>query len=207
VVVQEWMREHSQPGWLERYGSRVENYRLPKSQAQRDEYAEKIGADGLALLRAIFGEGAPAWLTEIPAIRFFHEVWIRNYTWKTEDQLRWWQSDKLPPALIAIYSLFDAETRFSTIRQRNWVGYKAHLTDTCDEKLPRIITKVQTTLAPDAEGEMTIPIHAAQQANDLLPTDHLVDTAYLDAELLVTSKEIYGVNLLGPTRVVTGLQA
>lgn len=87
------------------------------------------------------------------------------------------------------------------------MGYKVHLTETCDEELPRIFTEVQTTLAPIADGELTSPIHEALQAKDLLPTDHLVDTAYLDAELLVTSQETYGVNLVGPTRIDTGWQA
>src|SRR5512133_167658 len=169
--------------------------------------AEQIGADGLALLKAILNEGALTWLTEIPAIRILHKLWIQNYTWKTEDQLRWRQPDELPPASIAIYSPFDEEARFSTKRQTNWVGYKAHLTETCEEQLPRIITAVQTTLAPIADGEMTTPIHAALQEKDLLPADHLVDTAYLDAELLVNSQETYGVNLVGPTRIDTGWQA
>jgi transposase len=76
-----------------------------------------------------------------------------------------------------------------------------------DAQLPRIITEVQTTLAPIADGEMTTPIHTALQEKDLLPTDHLVDTAYLDAELLVNSQTTFGVNLVGPTRVDTGWQA
>jgi hypothetical protein len=76
------------------------------------------------------------------------------------------------------------EARFSTRRQTKWAGHKVHLTETCDVALPRIITEVQTTLAPIADGAMTTPIHAVLQANDLLPTDHLFDTAYLDAEPL-----------------------
>ena len=34
----------------------------------------------------------------------------------------------------------------------------------------------------------------------MLPATHIVDTGYLDAELLVTSQRDYGVDLLGPTR-------
>jgi transposase len=158
-------------------------------------------------LKAIFNEGTPAWLTEIPAVRIFYSVWLQNYTWKTEEQLRRRQPGELPPASVAIYSPFDEEARFSTKRQTIWVGYQVHLTETCDEALPRIITEVQTTLAPIADGAMTTPIHAALQAKDLLPTDHLVDTAYFDAELLVTSQETYEVNLVGPTRMDTGWQA
>jgi len=87
------------------------------------------------------------------------------------------------------------------------VGYKVHVSETCDEQPPRIITNVKTTLAPIADGEMTTPIHQALQAKDLLPKYHLVDTAYLDAELLVNSQAEYDVNLVGPTRIDTGWQA
>ena len=62
-------------------------------------------------------------------------------------------------------------------------------------------------MATTTDGQVTTPIHAALQAQDLLPADHRVDTAYVDAELLVTSQQEYGVNLVGPTRHDTGWQA
>lgn len=92
-------------------------------------------------------------------------------------------------------------------RETGWVGYKVHLTETCDEDAPRLITQIETTLATTADGEMTAPIHEALKQKDLLPNDHLVETAYFDAELLVTSQEKYGVNLVGPTRHDTAWQA
>jgi transposase len=47
--------------WFERYGPRIEESRLPKGEAQRDAYAEQIGADGLQLLGAIYHDTAPRW--------------------------------------------------------------------------------------------------------------------------------------------------
>ena len=74
--------------------------------------------------------------------------------------------------------------RFSQKRETaRVVGYKVHVTETCDEDAPRLITHVETTLATTADGQVTTPIQTALQAQDLLPADHLVDTAYLDAEL------------------------
>src|SRR5262245_38112327 len=43
-------------------------------------------------------------------------------------------------------------------------------------------------------------IHHALERKGVLPATHIVDTGYLDAELLVTSQRDYGVDLLGPTR-------
>ena len=35
-----------------------------------------------------------------------------------------------------------------------WIGYKAHLSETCDEGLPRVLTEVQTTAGPVADGDV-----------------------------------------------------
>jgi transposase len=51
-----------------------------------------------------------------------------------------------------------------------------------------------------ADGAVTTSIHQALAERALLPGLHVVDTGYLDAELLVTTPERFGVDLLGPTR-------
>ena len=51
-----------------------------------------------------------------------------------------------------------------------------------------------------ADADVTNAIHEQLQARQLLPNLPIVDTGYLDAELLVTSQRDYGVDLLGPTR-------
>jgi transposase len=200
IVLPDWMLAHSQPEWVDRYAVRVQEYRLPNSPAKRETYAEVIGADGLALLQAIYALEASVWLREVPAVQVLRRVWVQQYTWRDEQTLRWRQPEELPPAALGIRSPYDEEVRFSKKRETSWVGYKVHLTETCDADAPRLITQVETTLATTADGQMTALIHAALQAKDLLPADPLVDTAYLDAELLVTSQANYGVNLVGPTR-------
>jgi hypothetical protein len=54
-----WLQTHLQPVWLERYGARVENYRLPKTETERQRLAATIGADGFALLQAVYASGTP----------------------------------------------------------------------------------------------------------------------------------------------------
>lgn len=39
------------------------------------------------------------------------------------------------------------------------VGYKVRLTETCEDDAPRLITNVETTTAPLAEGETTPTVH------------------------------------------------
>ena len=71
--------------------------------------------------------------------------------------------------------------------------------ESCDDSAPHLITHVETTPAPQADVDVTPVIREDFQAKDLLPGEHLVDTGYIDAELLVQSKERYGLDLVGPT--------
>ena len=75
-----------------------------------------------------------------------------------------------------------------------WIGYKVHLTETCDPDRPHLITHVETTPAVTADVDHDADaIHAALAAKGLLPGEHLVDAGYVDAELLVGSQLEHGV--------------
>ena len=66
---------------------------------------------------------------------------------------------------------------------------------------------MECTTSPVADGEVTPRIQQALARKGVLPALHIVDTGYLDAELLVTSQRDYGINLLGPTRANDHWQA
>ena len=88
-------------------------------------------------------------------------------------------------------------------QERQLVGflsYKVHLTETCEDHLPLIVTHVETTSAPITDDAMTATIHAALARKELLPDEHIVDTGYIDAQLLVESQQDYQVDLVGPAR-------
>ena len=63
-----------------------------------------------------------------------------------------------------------------------------HLRDRCEAHLPLLITHVETTSAPVSDDAMTATIHAQLDRKDLLPAQHIVDTGYVDAQLLVERK-------------------
>ena len=75
MMAPEWLQALAPADWYERYGRRVENYRLPKTDAARLEYATTIGADGHHLLTAIDAAKDQPWLTELPAVRVLRQVW------------------------------------------------------------------------------------------------------------------------------------
>jgi transposase len=62
--------------WAKRYGTRVDSWRLPTSQATRKRLAQTYGGDALALLRAVYGPEAPAWLGELPAVEVPRQVLV-----------------------------------------------------------------------------------------------------------------------------------
>jgi transposase len=81
------------------------------------------------------------------------------------------------------------------------MGDKVHITKTCEDNVPHLITNVETTIGPAADGAATPKIHAARQQRGLLPETHIVDPGFLDAELLVDGRDHDGVDLLGHTRL------
>ncbi len=92
------------------------------------------------------------------------------------------------------------DAHYSKKNTTSWVGYKVHLSETCEPNSLHLITNVETTAAPIADGDVTEAIHTSLANKDLLPSKHIVDTGYLDAQLLVTAQQQHQVQLLGPTR-------
>lgn len=113
----------------------------------------------------------------------------------------------LPPAGERLDSPYDPDARYGNKRSATWTGYKVHLTETCDANQVHLITHVITTHAHQADVAQTEPIHAALQAKALLPEQHIVDAGFVDAHLLVTSQQQYGVALIGPVRPNVSWQA
>jgi hypothetical protein len=67
------------PGWADRYRAWVDSWRLPASQAKRDELARAYGGDGYALVSAVYAPFSPAWLRELPVVQALRVMLIQNY--------------------------------------------------------------------------------------------------------------------------------
>ena len=97
-------------------------------------------------------------------------------------------------------SPYDSEARFRTRFDTSWTGYMVHLTETCDDERPHLITHVDTTPATTHEARRTEAIHQELVGKDLVPSEHLADAAYVDAGILLSSKEDHNIQLIGPAR-------
>ncbi|MFD8338278.1 transposase [Streptomyces solisilvae] len=58
----DWIRTWMAPDWQDRYGTRVDTYRLPTDEQERCVLAQQIATDGYRLLEAAFAPTTPAWL-------------------------------------------------------------------------------------------------------------------------------------------------
>ena len=198
VVAPTWLRSQVPPEWFDRYGARLESYHLPKTAAGRGELAATIGADGRRLLQAVEAATDLPWLQEIPAVKTLQRLWAEQYT-DPPGPLRWREAKALASPAELIASPYDPDARYSQKRGIAWVGYKVHVTETYENGQPHLITQVLTTPATTPDCVMGPAIHRALAQRDLLPSMHLLDGGYVDADLLVTAQAQHQIEVVGPT--------
>src|SRR5947209_9297647 len=98
VAAPDWLRPHLDPAWADRYCRHVDEYRLPKGQAEREALAEQIGRDGFRLLGAVYAPDAPRWLQELPAVEALRQIWLQQYYAPDEHgSVHWRRAGDLPP--------------------------------------------------------------------------------------------------------------
>ena len=97
--------------------------------------------------------------------------------------------------------------RLGVKRNQGWIGYKVHLTETCDDDEPHLIVHTETTTATTPDWGMVEPIHDALAQHDCLPSMHVVDGGYMDADAMVTSRTKHAVDLYGPVALENSWQA
>jgi transposase len=206
VVVPDWLRAHVSQDWYERYEKRMEEYNMPKEATKRAAVIQQIGQDGFNLLKWVREEEAPTWLKEIPAVEILRKVWIQQF-YIEEEKICWRSNNNIPPSSLLISSPYDIQAHMSVKRDIHWTGYKAHLTETCDDDLPHLIVNVKTAPSTTQDMELTDAIHEELGEKYLLPQQHYVDSGYIDSVSLVNSSKHYDVDLIGPCRQSGSWQA
>jgi hypothetical protein len=87
---------------------------------------------------------------------------------------------------------------FRASRNTHWVGYKVHLTETCDADHPDLVTQVLKTPATTQDSVMGPAIQQDLADRDLLPRTHVLDSGYVDADFLVTARTPHQLDVIGP---------
>jgi transposase len=206
-IAPDWLRDVASPDWYERYGRRFDSFHLPDSPEKRQALVQQIGEDGYRLMTHAFASAAPASVRSAPCIEVLRQIWVQQYYLDfsgVSSRVALRSSDDLPPAEKRILSPYDVDARYARHNDKDWVGYRTHLTETCDAEAPiHLITQVETVLAPTQDVEVTEQIHTDLTAQGLKPKEHFVDAAYVSANLLAQATHPDGVEVIGP---VTKLQ-
>ena len=212
VAAPDWLRGIAPADWHKRYDRRVEDMRLPEAGSKREAYAVQVGTDGFVLLDALDRLGAPTGAAALPQVAVLRRVWARHFeragAGSGSDAAGGEQAAcgvRMRPVQGCgpgdrVESPYETDARFRSKHATRWTGYMVHLTETCDEDMPRLVIHADTTAANMHEAERTAAIHAALAAKGLAPSEHLVDSAYVSAGHLVAARTQHGIDLVGPGR-------
>jgi Transposase DDE domain len=231
VAAPRWLASVIGSSWAEVYSARIDNLRLPESRTKRGELMVRYGTDGYHLLDAVHDPGSPGWLVELPAVQALRRIWIQQF-YRDLDGARQEvrrreptpDGDGIPPGRDRIISPYDLDARYSVKRDTGWGGYKVHFTETCDAPTtdnpttgaatgarqgehPNLITNVVTTTASVADSAMTATIHQQLADKALTPAEHLVDSGYPSAEIIVTAARLHAITLISPMLLDQSAQA
>ena len=89
----------------------------------------------------------------------------------------------------------------------NELRYVVHLSETCEDDAVHLLTHAMTTPPPCTRRSARPRSTRPWPARGLVPEEHLVDAAYVDAELLARGREELGIDLVGPPRPNPSWQA
>jgi Transposase DDE domain len=141
------------------------------------------------------------------------------------------EGDGLPPGHARIASPYDVDARWGVKRDTFWLGYKLHVTESCDDQprcgcpgdggtgrrghdrdcaapaFPNLVTHVATTKATVPDSQMTSIICDDLARKNLAPGRSYLDSGYLSAALVVTALATWGIALIGPLLADTSSQA
>jgi len=181
-----------------RYGTPMTSWRPPASKSRRDELAVAYARDGYALLAAVYDSSSPGWLRELPAVDVLRRVLLQNYTRTiTEDgrevirrREKEPEGDGLPPGHARIASPYDTDARWGVKREEFWLGYKLHITETCDDAPPCSCRPAAAALQPPAGEGGHGREHDKTCASLVFPN---LITAVATTDATVTDNQMTGV--------------
>jgi len=189
AVAPAWFNEMVPAAFSETYGDRQNDYRLSDSKASKQLL--EAGRDGFWLLARI-DQSAPAEARELPEVRVLRAVLAQQFPQGPEDG----PTKERPAGRGIIETPHDPEARGSKKRHKSWVGYKEHITETCDEGLPSLIVDAQVTDATEGDNDQLPEIQERLAERGMQPGEQLVDQSYMSGPNLARSAG-QGIDLVG----------
>ena len=142
----------------------------------------------------------------MPAVRILELTWAQQYR-HVEGHVQRLTPKEMVPVSEWYRSPYDPEVRYGRKRDFDWIGYKVHLTECCDDDLPHLVTQVETAPATQQDHHALQAIQAELADKHLLPQQHLVDAGYISAKRILQSRDQHAIELVGPVHVDPSWQA
>lgn len=204
----EWLESIAQPEWAHRYAQPCFNFRIPKKEKDKANWIANIGRDGYFLLEEIDKLENLA-LIDHPRISTLRKIWEQQFVVENDHPKKGPRLRKDDEYTIAssemIVSPHDSDARLGTKRGFQHKGYKTHITETCDENAPHLISHVETTSATTTDVEMRPLIEKRLGEKGLSPLEHIVDAGYTDVKTMKEASD-NGLDVIGPMQMCTSWQ-
>ena len=201
-LMPDWVKTMAPAEWYKRYGSRFDSMHLPDSRKAREELLQHIGEDGQYLLERVYAADTPVQIRNAASIEILRRVWIQQFFIKNEAESANIQPRSVqdqPPATKHIESPYDIEAHYARHNDHDWIGYKVHITETCNEdEAMHVITNVKTELAPQQDVEATPIIQAELAQKGFAPDRQLMDAGYIGADVIVNARQLHQIEVVGP---------
>jgi hypothetical protein len=213
--------------WVQRHGGPVHGEHLSHRGVDSDEHVLQIGAAGMWLLQQVHRDDTPAVVARLAQVEILRQVWVQQFSYDHDGRLCWRQakasrarktrdgtarrtssdadedlrSAMVPWSSVEIVTPHDPQARFSHKPGKiEWIGYKDHQTETCDDGYPDVIVQVLTTPATEQDFDALPVIHVRLSAQDLAPAQHLVDAGYVTPRATRRAVTDHDVTIVGPIR-------
>jgi transposase len=181
-VAPAWVSGTIPEAFSETYGHRQNDYRL--SPRQIASQLLQAGRDGYWFLAQI-EHSAPAEARGLSEVEVLRTVLAQQFPQGPESG----PTEDRPAGRGVIETPHDPEARGSKKRRKSWVGYKEHITETCDEGVPSLIVDVEVTDATVGDNSQLPEIQERLAERGMEPGEQIVDQSYMSGPNLADSAE------------------
>lgn len=184
-----WAEEVLPAACRETYAQRQSDFHLSRVEIQRR--LRQAGRDGFWFLARVAASNRED-VNALSEVVLLQQVLAQQFPAGGEEP----PAAKRPAGGEVIETPHDPQVRMATKRQHSWLGFKAHITESCEDDLPAFITDVAVTLAPTFDGKALPGIQERLRERGLVPAGQYVDASYVSGDSLVASAA-QGITLWG----------
>lgn len=188
-VAADWGHETLPQAFSERYAQRQNDYRL--SDRQITAQWRPVRHEGYWLL-ARLDRGAPVVACALSEVQVLRTVLAQQFPQGPEQG----PTANRPAGRGVIETPHDPQVRGSKKGGTRWLGFKAQITESCDDDAPSLIVDVEATEATTYDGALLEGAQERMAQQGMVPQEQYVDQSYTSGENLARRAQ-RGMHLLG----------